>query len=238
MKKFIFLVFTAGLLVSSVTLASLSGYEEHNIEKTPKEVLDAYVKAIGGAEKIRGIKTLVLVMEAEVQGMSVEMSTVRDIENLRMMQQVVMDGNVVQKTVVNKNEGYMSAMGQVQALSPDQLETLKTNIYAFPELYYEDMGFTMRMGETTEIDGEPAYTLHVTSTEGLKSKEYFSIESGYKLKMTAEIAGDVEFRDYQEVEGVKFPMKVSISNAVLPVPLETRLIDIQINQKLDDSLFE
>ncbi|WP_162419449.1 LolA-like protein [Cyclobacterium roseum] len=238
MKKFIFLVIAAGILVSTVSVAGLYGDIKPFSEKTPKEVLDAYVNAIGGAEKISEIKTLVLVMEAEVQGMAVEMSTVRDIENLRMMQQVVMDGNVVQKTVVNNNEGYMSAMGQVQALSADQLETLKTNIYAFPELYYEEMGFTMRMGETTEIDGEPAYTLHVTSTEGLKSKEYFSIESGYKLKMTAEIAGDVEFRDYQEIEGVKFPMKVSISNAVLPVPLETRLIDIQINQELDDSLFE
>lgn len=238
MKKFIFLVLVGGVLFCTVSVAGLYVNKEPITEKTPKEVIDAYVEAIGGAAQIRKIKTLVLVMEAEVQGMAVEMSTVRDMENLRMMQQVVMDGNVVQKTVVNKNEGYMSAMGQVQALSPDQLETLKTNIYAFPELYYDEMGFTMRMGEITEIDGEPAYTLHVTSTEGLKSKEYFSIESGYKLKMTAEIAGDVEFRDYQEVKGVKFPMKVSISNAVLPVPLETRLIDIQINQKLDDSLFE
>ncbi|MDN3689032.1 peptidase, M16 family protein [Cyclobacterium jeungdonense] len=238
MKKFIFLFFTAGLLVSTISLARFSEDNEPYTEKTPKEVLDAYVKAIGGAEKIRKIKTLVLVMEAEVQGMAVEMSTVRDMENLRMMQQVIMEGNVVQKTVVNNSEGYMSAMGQVQALSPEQLETLKTNIYAFPELYYEEMGFNLKMGENTEIDGEPAYTLLVTSTEGLDSKEYYSVESGFKLKMTAEIAGDVEFRDYQEVEGVKFPMKVSISNAVLPVPLETRLIDIQINQKLDDSLFE
>ncbi|WP_154859063.1 peptidase, M16 family protein [Cyclobacterium xiamenense] len=237
MKKAIFLFLTAGLFGSLFSVAR--PYQDHTPPaKTPKEVLDAYVEAIGGAERIRQIKTLVLVMEAEVQGMTVEMSTVRDVVNLRLMQQVVMNGNVVQKTVVKNNEGYMSAMGQVQSLRPEELETLKTNIYAFPELHYEEMGFSMKMGENTRIDGEEAYTLHVTNGEGLESEEFFSVKTGLKLKMMTEVAGDVAFSDYQEVEGILFPMKVAISNAVLPVPLETRLIDIQINQKLDDSLFE
>jgi hypothetical protein len=238
MKRAIFLLIAVGSF--GFLFAGASAYPEKapTAKKTPKEVLAAYVAAIGGEEKIRQIKTLVLVMEAEVQGTTVEMSTVRDVVNLRLMQQVVMNGNVVQKTVVKNNEGYMSAMGQVQTLRPEELETLKTNIYAFPELHYEEMGFSMKMGENTLIGGEEAYTLHITNKEGLKSEEFFSVKTGLKLKMMTEVAGDVTFSDYQEVEGILFPMKVAISNAVLPVPMETRLIDVQINQKLDDSLFE
>lgn len=207
-------------------------------EKTPTEVIEAYVQAIGGADRINQIKTLVLVMEATVQGMEVEMSTIRDMEQMRMMQQIVMEGNVVQKTVVKGNEGYMSAMGQVQNLTADQLETLKTNIFAFPEVHYERMGFTMTMGENEEINGETAYTLLLNNGEGMKSKEFFSVATGLKLKMETDIAGDVEFMDYKEIEGILFPMKINISNPMIPVPLETRVVDIQINQALDDSMFE
>lgn len=232
------------LLLSGVTLLLVNGKGIQNervnpsLDITPGEVIEAYVQAIGGADKINQIKTLVLVMEATVQGMEVEMSTIRDMEQMRMMQQIVMEGNVVQKTVVKGNEGYMSAMGQVQNLTADQLETLKTNIFAFPELHYESMGFTLTMGEIVEINGEDAYTLLLDNGEGMKSKEYFSVANGLKLKMETEVAGDVEFMDYKEFEGILFPMKINISNPMIPVPLETRVIDIQINQALDDSMFE
>ncbi|NHE59482.1 peptidase, M16 family protein [Cyclobacterium plantarum] len=232
------------LLLSGVMLLFVNGKwvkdeaVKPSLGKTPGEVIEAYVQAIGGADKINQIKTLVLVMEATVQGMEVEMSTIRDMEQMRMMQQIVMEGNVVQKTVVKGNEGYMSAMGQVQNLTTDQLETLKTNIFAFPELHYERMGFTMTMGENEEINGEEAYTLLLNNGEGMKSKEFFSVATGLKLKMETDIAGDVEFMDYQEIEGILFPMKINISNPMIPVPLETRVIDIQINQALDDSMFE
>ena len=56
--------------------------------------------------------------------------------------------------------------------------------------------------------------------------------------MVADVAGDVEFDEYQEVEGIMFPMKVTISNPMLPVPMETHVVSIQVNEPLDNSLFE
>ncbi|WP_163381913.1 peptidase, M16 family protein [Cyclobacterium sp. SYSU L10401] len=238
MNRLVFLLLSGVMLFAGRVGEVQKTPVKTSFEKTPGEVLGDYVQAIGGAEKINQIKTLILVMEATVQGMDVEMSTIRDMEGMRMMQQIVMQGNVVQKTVVRDNEGYMSAMGQVQNLTADQLETLKTNIYAFPELHYERMGFTMTMGENEEINGEEAHTVLVTNGEGMKSKEYYSVANGLKLKMMTDIAGDVEFMDYKEIEGILFPTKINISNPMIPVPLETRLIDIQINATLDNSMFE
>ncbi|SHN20948.1 hypothetical protein SAMN04488057_110159 [Cyclobacterium lianum] len=243
MNHFIFLLLTGALFISVSNQAirestDMPVLENRPIDVTPGKVLSDYVEAIGGAEKIEQVKTLVLVMEATVQGMDVEMSTIRDVDGMRMMQQIVMEGNVVQKTVVKDNEGYMSAMGQVQNLTVDQLETLKTNIFAFPELHYERMGFSMAMGDNREINGEEAYTLLLSNEEGMSSREYFSVSTGLKLKMETDIAGDVEFTDYKEIEGILFPTRINISNPMIPVPLETRLVDIQINQPLDDSLFQ
>ncbi|MFC4870650.1 peptidase, M16 family protein [Negadavirga shengliensis] len=207
-------------------------------EKSPQEVIDDYIQSVGGVEKINEIKTLVTVMEAEIQGMSIEMSTSRDLEKKRLMQQTVMNGNVMQKTVVKDGEGYMSAMGQTQTLEGDQLETISTQLYAFPEIYYEDLGFELEMGEVEEIEGEQAYTLIVTTSQGLETKEYYSVETGLKLMISSEVAGDILFSNYEEVEGIKFPMKMSITNPMLPVPMEAEVIAVQINESLDDSLFQ
>ena len=96
----------------------------------------------------------------------------------------------------------------------------------------------MNKGENATIKGEDAYTIIVTNSAGLESTEYFSVATGLKLKMVADVAGDVEFDEYQEVEGIMFPMKVTISNPMLPVPMETHVVSIQVNEPLDNSLFE
>tara|TARA_R110002124_G_scaffold287271_2_gene472151 strand:- start:4389 stop:5114 length:726 start_codon:yes stop_codon:yes gene_type:complete len=238
MRKIIFPLGLALLLVMVQAVSYAATVKDTLVDKTPQEIIKDYIKAIGGEEKISSIKTIVLVMEAEIQGMKIEIDTNRDMEGMRLMQQMVVDGNVIQKTVVKDNEGYMSAMGQVKSLSADELETLKTNIYAFPELYYEEMGFTVNKGENATIKGEDAYTIIVTNSAGLESTEYFSVATGLKLKMVADVAGDVEFDEYQEVEGIMFPMKVTISNPMLPVPMETHVVSIQVNEPLDNSLFE
>jgi len=238
MRKYIFPLLIVLLFVTEHVVAHAIIGADPLPEKTPQEIIKDYIKAIGGEQKISAIKTIVLVMEAEIQGMKIEIDTNRDMEGMRLMQQMVVNGSVIQKTVVKDDEGYMSAMGQVKTLSADELETLKTNIYAFPELYYEEMGFIVTKGENTLIKGEDAYTLMVTNSAGLESKEYFSVATGLKLKMIADVAGDVEFDDYQEVEGILFPMKVTISNPMLPVPMETHVVRIQLNEPLDNSLFE
>ena len=232
MRKIIFPLGLALLLVMVQAVSYAATVKDTLVDKTPQEIIKDYIKAIGGEEKISSIKTIVLVMEAEIQGMKIEIDTNRDMEGMRLMQQMVVDGNVIQKTVVKDNEG------QVKSLSADELETLKTNIYAFPELYYEEMGFTVNKGENATIKGEDAYTIIVTNSAGLESTEYFSVATGLKLKMVADVAGDVEFDEYQEVEGIMFPMKVTISNPMLPVPMETHVVSIQVNEPLDNSLFE
>jgi hypothetical protein len=56
--------------------------------------------------------------------------------------------------------------------------------------------------------------------------------------ISSEIAGDILFSNYEEVEGIKFPMRMSITNPLLPVTMEAKVITLQINESLDDSLFQ
>jgi hypothetical protein len=207
-------------------------------EKSPKEIIDAYVKAVGGLDKINGIKNMMIVMEANLQGMTLEISSTSDQENKRLMQQTAMNGNVVQKTVVKNGRGYIYAMGEQQELRADQLDAVNAQIFVFPEIQYEKLGYTLTAGDVQEIDGEEAYSLHIVTAKGIETTEYYSTRSGLKLRTSTEQAGDISYADYEEVDGIMIPTKMTISNAMLPFPIEATMVTVKFNEKLDNSLFE
>jgi len=207
-------------------------------EKSPKEIIDAYVKAVGGLDKINGIKNMMIVMEANLQGMTLEISSTSDQENKRLMQQTAMNGNVVQKTVVKNGKGYIYAMGEKQELREDQLDAVNAQIFVFPEIQYEKLGYTLTAGDIQNIDGEEAYTLNIVTPKGIETTEYYSTRSGLKLRTSTEQAGDISYANYEEVDGIMIPTKMTISNAMLPMPIEATMVTVKFNEILDNSLFE
>ncbi|WP_373521151.1 peptidase, M16 family protein [Aquiflexum sp.] len=207
-------------------------------DKSPKEIIDAYIKAVGGLEKINGIKNMMIVMEANLQGMTLEISSTSDQENKRLMQQTAMNGNVVQKTVVKNGKGYIYAMGEQQELREDQLDAVNAQIFVFPEIQYESLGYTLTAGDIQDIDGEAAYTLNIVTSKGIETTEYYSISSGLKLRTSTEQAGDITYGDYEEVDGIMIPTRMTISNAMLPMPIEARMVKVKFNETLDSSLFD
>ncbi|EON78491.1 putative peptidase, M16 family [Lunatimonas lonarensis] len=209
-----------------------------NVEKSPQEIIDGYAAAVGGVDKINAVKNMVIVMEALIQGMTLEISSTSDQENKRLVQQTAMNGNVMQKTIVKDGKGYMSMMGQIQELQEDQLDAVNAQIYVFPEIYYERLGYTLSAEGEGEVDGEKAYILKIVTNSGLETKEFYSVTSGLKLRTSSEMAGDISYGDYREVDGLKIPHKMTISNAMLPVPIEANLVLAKFNDQLDNSLFE
>lgn len=207
-------------------------------DKSPKEIIDRYIEAIGGKEKIQGVKNVTQVMEASVQGMEMEISSTSDQENKRLMQQTALNGNVMSKTVVRDGKGYISAMGQMQDLEGDQLDAVNMQMYPFPELHYEEMGFSLSSGEITEIDGEKAYTIMISTPQGLETKEFYSIDSGLKLRVASETTGEITYGNYEETEGILFPRLMTISNQMLPSAIEAKIVTLRFNENLDASLFE
>nr|MBI1228615.1 peptidase, M16 family protein [Cytophagales bacterium] len=208
------------------------------VDKSPQEIIDAYVKAVGGLEKINSIKNMMIVMEASIQGMTLEISSTSDQENKRLVQQTAMNGDVVQKTVVKEGKGFIYAMGTKQELQADQLDAVNAQIFIFPETRYKELGYTLSAGDLFDIDGEEAYSLHIVTPKGIETTEYYSAISGLKLRTSSEQAGDITYDDYQEVDGIMIPTKMTISNAMLPMPIEAKMITVKFNETLDNSLFE
>lgn len=204
----------------------------------PATVISNYIKAVGGLEKVQGIKNASLTGEANFQGQIIEIKTVADAENARLMQSTSLGGNVVQKTLFSGGKGQMMAMGQVQELPDEMASMLKVQTYVFPEVHYEALGFKLAFIGTEDMDGEQVHKLEITAPNGMVTNEFYSVNSGLKLKTSSAATGDIMYSDYQEVDGVKFPMVLTIKNPMLPVALETKMKSVSFNQQLSDADFQ
>jgi hypothetical protein len=212
-------------------------YEVEILDNDPETIIENYIKAVGGKNNIAKIKNSVIMMEAEFQGAGIIIKGISDQENGRLLQETSVMGNVAQKTVLANGKGKISAMGQEQELTEDMVEILKAQTYVFPEDHYMELGYSLELFGTEEINGETAHRLVVTASNGMKTSEYYSVKSGLKLRTSSEATGDITYSDYQEVEGVKIPMKLSIKNPMLPVALEAFVVSIKFNQDLSDDDF-
>ncbi len=208
------------------------------VENDPVEIIASYIKAVGGEEKVKSIKNASMTAEANFQGQVIEIKTIADSENTRMMQSTAVGGNVMQKTLLVGGKGQMIMMGQVQELPEETAALLKPQTYVFPEQYYEEMGFTLEFLGTEDVEGQQANKLGVTAPNGMVTHEFYSVESGLKLKTSSEATGEISYSDYQEIEGIMFPMLLTIKNPMLPTALEAKMISVKFNQTLSDSDFQ
>ena len=196
------------------------------------EVLDAYLAAIGGEDAAEQIKTTKISMSAEVQGNKLNMITVQDGESQIMVQRVLMGGNEVSKTLLKDGKATVSGMGQSQTLPDEQFEYLKMSMYIVPELQYETMGYTISSDGVKDIDGETAYRILITNPTGGEIVNYYSSETGLKLRSEDSISGVTSFGRYEEFEGVLLPVQLSVESPMIPFPLKFEVDDLQVNVAL------
>ncbi|TVP43079.1 MAG: peptidase, M16 family protein [Mongoliibacter sp.] len=204
----------------------------------PETVISNYLKAVGGKDNIAKIKNSVITMEADFQGTVIKIKGISDSENERMVQETSIMGNIAQRTVLANGKATLIAMGQEQVVPEDMIQSLKAQVYVFPEEHYQEMGYDLELQGTEDIEGEEAHKLVITTSNNMKTVEYYSVASGLKLRTSSDAAGDITYSDYEEVDGVKFPMKMTIKNPMMPMALETKVTSLEFNQELSDEDFK
>jgi predicted Zn-dependent peptidase len=210
----------------------------------PREVIEKYIQAIGGREKLEAVQDLTINMATSFQGMEINMSMQRKVPN-KLLMNVSMGGMVMNSTRFDGERGVVSAMGQQQEMEPEQLKSAKQQAAMFPELLYLQEGYELSLAGIEKVDGSDAYRIDITHASGNKSSEYFDVESGLKVRTIAiqqgpdggEVSIVNEFAKYQEVQGILIPHQMKVSG-MGPMPLTMKVESAELNQGLEDSLFE
>lgn len=183
---------------------------------TAQKVIENYIQVIGGEEALKKIQDLTMEMKAEIEGMPPSMEATATFKRLRpgyFLNEVKIAGmGTVQKQVYNGDSAWVSGMQGTQKMEGDDLEEAKRDGIFFIEGQYDDLSYTLSLAAVEMVEGEKAYVVEVSTPEGVKTTEYYSVESGLKLMESqsqetpqGEVTSISYYRDYRAVNGVLFP---------------------------------
>jgi hypothetical protein len=204
------------------------------------EVISNYLKAIGGADKIKAIKDYSYTAKGNVQGQGIQyVAKYKAPSHMLLMITLTASNQVLQKVVVNGNDVSLSAMGQNHTVDSATKERVKEEALPFPETEFLNSSYQLSlMPMIADVDGKDAYVVDVKSASGTEVKEFFDAKTGLKLKKEIEGqngASSVSYGDYKEVNGIMIPYSETISQGI-DIPLKAT--EVKIDSGLKDDEFK
>ncbi len=191
---------------------------------TAKQVIDNYITALGGKQKLEAVKTLSMKNTISVMGMDMEGKTVKK-DNKFKSTQTMMGQEMVQ--MFDGEKGYANQMGQKIDFPADQVAKLKSS------KIIEALGMDpakIKTVEKKQMDGKDYYVLASDDT-----KSYFDVKTGLLEKSEGE-KGTMTIAKYTDVEGIKFPEEMTLDAAGQEIKIKNS--DIKINQPVSDDEFK
>ncbi|PIQ07631.1 MAG: peptidase M16 [Ignavibacteriales bacterium CG18_big_fil_WC_8_21_14_2_50_31_20] len=207
---------------------------------TAKSIIENYISAIGGREKVEKIKDKTTLITSKVQGMEIKLEIFNKAPNKYL--QTMDAGMMKQKSVYDGVVGKVAAMGKEQILEGDYLENMKMEATLNLFLNYSAAGINAKLAGTDKVDGEDVYIVNLTLPNKDVWTHYYSKTSGLLVKESKSLklpqgvmTQSSLYNDYKEVDGIKFPFK--ITQSVGPQSMELEVTSLKTNTGLEDSLF-
>ncbi len=201
-----------------------------------KTVIEKYINAIGGKDKLAAVTSFMMSADAEIQGMKLNLEvkkTTRD----QFMQDVKMMGNSMSKQVIDGNSGYMTMQGQRKDLEETEIAKISVESAPFPELSFNYDN--LKLDGIEDIDGKKAYKIKISD----EKSSFYDVTTGLKLQdvLSADVNGQkmsssFDFSDYKEVSGILFPFK--LTQSLGPQKVDFIVNSIQINEGVSDADFK
>ncbi len=225
-----------------LALLLLGGFGAQAQELTDAQaVVDKYLTAVGGLDKLRGIKDMTLNMTADIQGRALEMETKLKMPD-KFKQVSYMMGNEAGGSVYDGKTMSRSMRGQQTTKEGKEAFQEFLQNHPFPELYYDTLGIAKKLVGVEKIGDTEAYNIEYTAPWNTWH-DYFDKTTGLKIRRTAVMESprgksevQVNFGDYKAVSGIMFPYTRSQKSGQFEMSMETS--SIKLNKGLDDKLFK
>ena len=222
--------------------------------KQAKAILDAALKAKGGAKKLGGVKTMAIEGEASltIQGQAIpgEVKRVWKAPNsLRLdlkLKTPVGTFDIV--TVVHGDMGWAQQPGPggkmaIEDLDASSVTDAKRQIWRDSEfilLRHGETGVTVRPLESESVGGKKADVVQLTSADGKTSVKLFINQKTRMLDQMTYLEGGEEavetFTDYKTVKGIKVAHTRKSKSP--QGEFDTVLTSVKFNGKVSDKIFD
>jgi len=201
-----------------------------------QDIIQKYMQAIGGKDKLAAVKTYHETLTGDASGTKINVDInykspdkFSEVVNLPDMNMQVM------KVVINGDNGTMTQQGKSQPLEGNMLKSYQSSLGVFPELKYQTPGFQMEAKDIQTVNGKKTYRIVITDPQGQVTTNYYDVNTYLKVK-TQSAHGGAQFSDYKAVKGILIPHS-SITESMGHEAKMTATL-IQINESIADSTFQ
>lgn len=211
--------------------------------QTADDVVNKYLTAMGGKEKLNTLKTVKLEGNLSVMGNDVAIvMTKKHLVGMRMDISVMGTENY---QVVTPTKGIVfmpvQGMSEPTEMPAEQLKSAASQLDIQGTLVdYKEKGTTVELTGKEKVDGEDCSNLKVTYKSGLVSNFFISEKTGFIIKTTGKRAVNGEeievattFSNYkQNADGYWFPYTTTNLQGT------TNFSKIESNVTVDDNIFK
>lgn len=211
--------------------------------QTADEVIDKYVTALGGKEKLLSLKSVKKVGSLNVQGMDVGLKITR-VQGVGSRNDISVPGMGEGFQVVNPIKGwdFMPFMGQTspEEVSGDKLKSSLSLLDIQGSLVnYKEKGSQVEMSGKEKVENAECYKLKLTDKQGVISTLFIDSKSNYLVKsiITAkssngDINTELSFGDFKKTdEGYIFPFSEVMDRGTII------FTSIETNKPVDEKIF-
>lgn len=180
------------------------------------DVMNNYIKAIGGKTLLSSVNTLVTKASVTLPGAPFKPEAI----SKKMMPNKSIDEwtapmGLILKQTFSGEKGYREGLmmgGQKTMMTDEEIEEAKNVEGIFDEIYFT--ADQIELINISAIDGEDVYKVKVIKNEKT-SYRYYSTESGYLVSVDSEDANknivSVKYGDYKNIEGLWAPHLMQIN---------------------------
>jgi predicted Zn-dependent peptidase len=194
-----------------------------NVLKTPVtsdkvsayNVIEDYLKAIGGKEEVKKINTILSAMSLEMMGRSFT-GIEKKMNPNKSATEIKMGTMVVMKDVFNGLTGFQQQGPQKKDKDEAEIKEAQDDMGVIPQLYYNGAAYKTEYVGSGKIADEETYRLKVVMPSGRVSVQQYSSKSGLLLQeeTTAKQAGadipmTVEYKNYKKVGAILMPYEIT-----------------------------
>ncbi len=230
-------------MLAIFTCISVTGAYTQTIE----ELQTNYIKALGGKEKIDGLKNIVMETSMQVMGMELP-AKIWTVYNTATRQEIEVQGQKI-ITFIGKDKGWsinpLMGSTEAQPLPEEAVKSAAGSLSAGGELTnYKANGYTATYEGKDTVNGTAAHKIRLSKGD-LVSTIYIDTSSYYLIRnitkatvMGQEVEQTTNYSDYKKTpEGFLFAYNTVVSNPMVG-EIKATITKIDVNTSLDIKALE
>jgi predicted Zn-dependent peptidase len=217
-----------GTLIEKVNLDDLTIED-----KTAEEIVGRFVDAIGGADKMKAIQTMVINASSQ-QG---EFNMIRKGDDKALNSLISGEKRVFSVTLNGDDAGGFTSSGKI-GFDLSLIEKLKYSVFLNEEVYYDQWKVKMKLKDVADVDGKACYEVRVSIPSGDKVTKYYDASTGLLVREKSSFKGTRSYDNYKEVNGVLIPHKISFEKDPFYGTFSAIITKIEVNTDVSDLYFK